>query len=750
MKKLVLIYLLLSITTFSFSQVKVSGYLYSGDKSNRLPYVHVLNKASGNLSTTDDHGRFIVSGSPKDSIKFSAIGFKEQILTIQTIENNPEIALIEGVLALEGVTVTTAEEVDPGIQKLDKINLKLIPVNNAQDLLRTVSGLFIAQHAGGGKAEQIFLRGFDNDHGTDFAAFIDDIPVNFSNHAHGQGYADMHFIIPELIWDGDYYKGPYELKNGNFSVSGAARYKTRNNLEKNEIKFDVGQYGFQRGLLMLNLIPENQLIGKTHQNAYLAVEGVLNKGFFKSSQDFEKFNAFFKYNLSLSKNTSLQLSSSHFTSDWNASGQIPLRAVENGTIDRFGAIDDTEGGSTARTNLSVNFNTFWENDQYLRHFAYYGKNKYTLYSNFTFFLNDRENGDMIAQDEDRDFFGYLTEYERKDFIGDTELKTTLSAGFRSDEIQSGLKTAIRREIIESINNNKVRETNYWAYIKGQWRFNDKTLLEFGTRWDAFDFNINGNIEGGSNTTSGSRTSHRWSPKASFFYNPIRNIRLFAKAGMGFHSNYAHAAITDTNTHPLPRAKAIDVGVEVKLGNKLIANAAFWSIKSDAEYIFVVDAGAFENNGPSKRHGVDIAAKYQPYPSLWFDWSANVSTGELSSEPEGANSIPSAPRFTSTGSVTYHRNNGLGFLLSYRYMARRPLTEDESVFAGSYFLVDGTINYTRPKFQIGISVQNLFDQQWMEAVFYDASQLLDELESVDDFHFTPGTPFFLKGTVSYFF
>ncbi len=746
MLKPLLFSLLLLVSSWSYSQTKVEGYTYVHSPSNRLPFVHIVNQSTKAVFTSDDHGKFTLYGQADDSIRFSYLGFEERTILLKALQENPYIALSETAFTLEGVTVMATEEARPGIQKIDKINLKLLPINNAQDLLSTLNGLFIAQHAGGGKAEQIFLRGFDNDHGTDFAAYIDDIPINLSNHAHGQGYADLHFIIPELVYDGDYYKGPYAAENGNFAVSGAARYKTLPALKENTVKVDVGQYGFRRGLVMLNLLSRQGQNDQRPQNAYIALEGTENKGFFDSPQDFEKLNAFFKYTLSLNERTHLRFSASHFTSSWNASGQIPLRAVQQGTIGWYGAIDDTEGGHTARTNISLNAKTSLGQGQSLRHFAYYSKNDYTLYSNFTFLLNDPINGDMIAQRENRDLLGYLAEYKRKDKLGATELSTALSAGVRQDLLNSSLQNARKREILSTINRDDVRETNYWAFFKEDWKINSKTLLQFGTRWDGFRFQVTGEQA----TAVGVEQAHRISPKASLFYNPTAHVQLFVKGGYGFHSNYSSAAISEPSIDPLPIARAADIGTEMKLTNKFISSLSLWTSRSDAEYIFVADTGGFENNGPARRYGMDLTLKYRPHPSVWLDWSGNYSKGILLDAPESENSIPSAPRFTSTGSVTYKNDIGLEFMLRYRLMAERPLTEDESVMADAFFLVDASIQYTWRKFQIGATVQNLFDQQWMEAVFYDSSRLSDEPVALEDQHFTPGTPFFLKGSVSYYF
>ena len=748
MKKTKLFVLLFALHVVVVAQNNNAIKLTDAKTLNSIPYAHIFNQTTKSLVTSNENGIFYVEGSSNDSIKISSLGYISEVFTYKKLKQKKEVKLDASFQYLKEVVIEVNQINNIGVQHIDKLSLKLQPLNTAQDLLKTVSGLFIAQHAGGGKAEQIFLRGFDNDHGTDFGVFLDDIPINLSSHAHGQGYADMHFIIPELIQDADYYKGPYEMKNGNFSISGAARFKTKNELDKNSFKLEVGDYGYQRGLLMLNLTPNNKLLtNSNYESSYLAIEGTLNKSFFESPQKFKKVSGLFKYNAELGDKTTLTFTSSYFNSTWGASGQIPLRAVDNGSLNWFGAIDDTEGGATARFNSVLKITSLLEKEQRISNQIYYSNNQYQLFSNFTFFLNNPVNGDMIEQVENRNILGYTFVYERKDKLKNLKLNTTLSAGFRADWINSALYASIERKRGAVQDKNRINEINYWAYIKENWQINSKVLLQFGSRFDFFKFEIKDKI---GNHVSGKRDAYRISPKVSLFYSPVKNIQLFVKGGTGYHSNYTHAAVGDKNIHPLPKALAADIGSEFRIGNNFIATVALWTIKSDAEYIFVADAGEFENNGSSLRRGIDISSKVNPFENIWINLSANFSRGELLDAPKNENSIPAAPRFTSTASFIYKHPKGLDLYLGLRYMAKRPLIEDESVFAKDYFLMDTSIHKTFDKVQIGLSVQNILNVKWKEAVFYDASKLKNEVEPVDDIHFTPGTPRYIKASISYNF
>ncbi|PCH76355.1 MAG: TonB-dependent receptor [Flavobacteriaceae bacterium] len=749
MKKSYLAIILIALHGMVVGQENVSVTLTDASSSTSIPYADIYNQSSGFITSSNENGVFHIKGALSDTVKISSLGYLSEVFSIQELKTTHTIRLVSSNEYLKEITILASKRQNIGVQHIDKLSLKLQPINNAQDLLKTVSGLFIAQHAGGGKAEQIFFRGFDNDHGTDFAVFIDDIPVNLSSHAHGQGYADMHFMIPEVIQDADYYKGPYELKNGNFSVSGAARFKTKNELDGNTVKLEVGQYGYKRGVLLLDLTPENKLFSTDkYESAYIALTGTLNDSYFDASQKFKKVSGLFKYNVELGNQTSLTFMSSYFTSSWDASGQIPLRAYQDGSIPWFGAVDNTEGGETARLNTSIKITSVLKNDQKITNQLYFSNNKYTLFSNFTFFLNDPVNGDMIAQKESRNILGYTFEYDRKDVINTTKLTSTFAAGFRSDWINSSLWSSISKDPQELKDKNKLSETNYWAYAKGNWQLTPSLVLQFGSRLDYFTFDVEDKL---GNNVTGSKNAFRLSPKVSLFYNPIQNIQLFVKGGSGFHSNYTQAAVKDRDIHPLPKALAVDLGTEFRIGDKVIGSVAAWALKSNSEYIFVADAGEYENNGASFRKGIDVSVKINPMKNLWINSSANWSKGILLDVPNTENSIPSAPRFTNTSSVIYTlEKQKMEFYLGSRYMAKRPLTEDESVTGKDYFLLDASITKSFNDFKVAVSAQNLLNIKWKEAVFYDASRLKNEVLAVDDIHFTPGTPRYVKVALSYNF
>jgi outer membrane receptor protein involved in Fe transport len=635
-----------------------------------------------------------------------------------------------------------------GESKMDMMAMQLQPVKSAQDLLRMVPGLFIAQHAGGGKAEQIFVRGNDNDHGTDFGVFFDGIPVNLPTHAHGQGYADMHFMITEMIGKASFFKGPYEASLGDFSISGAAFFNSKYMLDKNVLKMEYGLYNSPRTLLMLNLLNKKHLIKKFEDKAYIASEYAYNDGYFQNKLNFKRFNIFGRYNARLSEKTDLMFSTSFFSSNWNASGQLPQRAVEAGWVDRLGSIDPSEGGITSRTNLNLKIHTQINNNAAFNNQVYYSKNIFTLFSDFTFFMNDTVNGDEIKQWENRDMFGYKGTYTRSDSLGKTALGSEIGFTTRTDILSRGRDHVKRRDYLGIEANDNAHISNYSFYANENWRFHPKWNLNVGLRNDLFDFNLQDRIRP---INSGKKWVYRLNPKLNLYYDISDKVTVYAKSGIGFHSNFVQAVLSkDATANPVPQSYGADLGTNLKLGKKAVISIAGWWLHVGSEYRFKADDGSFENIGDARKYGIDLSARYLLVPVLWADINLNFARGILINAPANANLLPLHPTWNSTGGLTLSLGNGLNASIRYRYMGERPATEDGLIKAKRYFIVDAVIKYMKPKYELALSAENVLNTKWVEAQFYDQSRLRNETAPVMDFHVTPGTPFYLKASVSYLF
>ena len=405
-KKIIFAGLLFFVTSISFSQKgKIEGYI--SDAENSTP----LNGATVIISTnkgdnTDAFGKFSMSGINPGQYELvvSHISYKTEIIPVEVKEgltSSVFVAMKKANLDLAEVKINGKK--DASLNTISSVDIMLRPVNTSQDVLRIVPGLFISQHAGGGKAEQIFLRGYDIDHGTDINVTVDGMPVNMVSHAHGQGYADLHFLIPETVEKVNFDKGPYFTNKGNLATAGYAAFHTKEFLKENFLKLEGAQFNTQRLVGMLKIInTENE---NSRQQFYIASEYFKSDSYFESPQNFHRFNMIGKYNAWFGNQSQLTITAATFDSKWNASGQVPNRAVETGMINRFGSIDDSEGGNTSRTNLTIRFAKQWKNNWRTTDQLYYSRYHFNLFSNFTFFLDDAINGDEINQRETRNIYG---------------------------------------------------------------------------------------------------------------------------------------------------------------------------------------------------------------------------------------------------------------------------------------------------------------------------------------------------------
>lgn len=735
----VCIILLAVLTSHAQAQNTFRGKVV--DAASRQPLQSALItdiKTPASRTTTDENGNFSIQSAGQVTV--SLVGYKAAGFTLSNTGINI-IGLQADVINLKDIQLESNAATK--FSTISKIDLDLKPVKNTQELLRLVPGLFIAQHAGGGKAEQIFLRGFDVDHGTDVKVSFDGMPVNMVSHAHGQGYADAHFIIPETVNNIDFGAGPYYAQHGDFNTAGYVSFSSFKNISNSRIQVEAGRFNSLRKLVMLDLFKKN----KDKQSAYIAADFNYTDGPTLDKQVFKRLNVFGKYNLSLGDNTKLTASASAFTSKWDASGQIPDRAVNDGTIDRFGSIDPTEGGNTERYNANLVISHQFKNGSTWENQAFYSRYKFNLYSNFTFFLNDAVNGDEIQQAESRNILGYATKLNHTYFFGKKTLYSTYGAGLRHDATRdSRLSNAVQRKFLNDVKLGDIKETNVYAFVQQQLN-TGRWLFDAGVRVDYFSF---GYFDKLNTTQMPSQQKTIVSPKLNIQYTLNKQVQLFVKGGKGFHSNDARVVVENEGKQILPAAYGADLGVIVKPTENILINVAAWYLYLDQEFVYVGDAGVVEPSGKSRRQGIDVTTRFQLTKNIFANANFNFTKPRAIGEPKGADYIPLAPTFTSVGGLYYKAQKGFNGGINYRYIKNRPANEDNSIIAKGYFLLDASVNYTRPKYEIGLAFENIFNIKWNEAQFATESRLMNEAAPVTELHYTPGTPFFARVKLAFFF
>ncbi len=739
-------------TVFSQS-IDIRGIIIDETTNQPIPGVTVSLLPANSLSATNAGGDFSVrTEHPVTRIQATAIGYASKIISIEEFHQKKNILFLEpAAMELSSVTVSSL----PGEQfrAISKIDIALRNVSNSQEVLRLVPGLFIGQHQGGGKAEQIFLRGFDCDHGTDISLNADGVPVNMVSHAHGQGYADTHFIIPETIANVNFNKGPYFAEKGDFCTTGYVDYQTLNALPDNMIKLEGGMFHTYRFLGMFNLLDEKAK--SKQQSWYAAAEYQYSDSYFDNPQHFNRFNFFTKYNGRISQNTWLSVSASAFGSQWHGSGQIPVRAVSEGLIGYYGSLDPNEGGTTSRINVNAQTLTTLQNGDMIKNQLYYSYYTFDLHTNFTFFLVDTVNGDEIRQKEARNLFGYNGSYEHTGYVGSSRLNSEMGVQVRGDATNNSelSHTRDRYTTLQNFKLGNITELGAGAFVNETLRLNDRFSIHAGLRFDQFYYAYNNKLAADTAFPGPGiykTNDHSLNPKISFIYHRNENLEFYWNLGKGFHSNDARSVVAENGTLSLPWAYGSDLGTVFKPARELIINAALWYILLDQEFVYGGDGGTVEFSGKTRRFGIDFSARYQPVQYLFLDLDLNYAYGRAVDNAKGQNFIPLAPVWTSTGGITYTKQQGFNGSFRYRYMSDRPANADNSLTAAGYFVTDFVLNYTRKNYEIGVTINNVLNTKWKETQFDTITRLKGEPVPVNGICFTPGTPFALKLGFTVFF
>ena len=663
------------------------------------------------------------------------------------------------VTADKGYSAASADE----IRQRD---LSLRPRLRPADILEVVPGLFAVQHAGGGKANQYFLRGFDADHGTDIAFFVDGVPINMVSHAHGQGYTDLNFIIPELVSTLSSQKGPYAAKYGDFATAGAIDLKYYDHLHESSASFSVGQYGILRGLFMV--APE---LGDDW-STIVAGEAYADNGPFLNKEHLARFNGFGRATRHMGPGA-LSLTFMSYTGAWNASGQIPQRAIGRlPTLpDAFGYVDETDGGSTQRHQLSVSYAYKKDGDE-ARALLYAIKYRLTLFSDFTFFLTDQVNGDQIEQDDERTVLGTHWYYRRTKELGPFTSTTTFGMQARNDSIESGLHHTVGRKLVESrpdqpgVLDAGVNETSVGLYVEEDLKITSYLRVVAGVRADRFDVAVKDHLDSfgsGHASSGGTNGGQLVSPKMSAVFSPLPHLDFFANFGRGFHSNDARGTSGQLDPRHtvtlLTKATGWEIGARARPFDGLDLGVALFRLDLDNEIVWSGDTGSTEERGPTRRIGAELEARLRLWRWLFLDADATFTRATFVANAGNANAVALAPTRTLSAGVGFKHPSGLFGSLRMRAIARRPANDGDArdpakggtpLDADGWTIFDAMAGYRYKDVEVALDVRNLFNAQWKEVQFASTSQLKTESAPRQDIHFTPGWPFTAMARVTVYF
>jgi outer membrane cobalamin receptor len=745
--RIILGFVIFSFSIFTgYSQSIVKGKVI--DKVSREPLENavVSDGQNSRAAITDLQGNFrIMIPEPVDSVKVSYVGYHTKTLRVGQPYSPYLIELEHGSVDLKSVTIQPLPN-NASFSTISSIDVNLHALNSAQDLMRLVPGLSLMQHQGGGIADHIFFRGFDADHGTDVGVSVDEMPLNLVSHAHGQGFSDLHFLIPELVTNIEYGKGPYYSDHGDFTTAGYLSFKTADALKRSEIKLEGGEFNSGRVMTAIDLLSEKAK--QSGESAYIAAEGFYTDGPFKYAEDFNRGNLFGKYIVNVSPKSQLKITLSTFNSLWHSSGEIPLRAVTEGLINKWGYVDSVQGGNTARTTAIVRLRSAlsdkltWENQIYYTHYFF------ELNYDQTFFAMDSINRDGLRQRESRDLYGYNGKLTHHVFLPNAGvLASTMGLGFQINHIQGSELSHVKNydDVLNYIQHGNVREWTLNGFLDEQYQIG-KWQFDAGLRVDYLNFYYMDFL----NPVSRAVGKMVASPKLNAGYTFTNNLQLYGKLGKGFHSNDAKVIAQNRGLDDLPSAYGADLGINWKPASQVYINAALWYLFLDQEFTYNGDDGTFSPGDRTRREGIDFSARYQFTEWLYFDVDIVICQARDAQAPKGDNYLPlSVPLYTTAG-LYFRSPKGWNGGWNARYMKDRPANANNSLMAQGYLLNDLTANYTRPHFEIGLEIQNLFNAQWRDAQYEIVSRLKHEPAPVDGISFTPGMPFFAKLKFAFFF
>jgi len=630
------------------------------------------------------------------------------------------------------------------------------PLLRTGELLEFVPGLILTQHSGSGKSNQMFLRGFNLDHGTDFATWVDGMPVNMRTHGHGQGYTDVNFMIEELVERVEFVKGPVDVRIGDFSSAGAALMQTTRRLDEGFAKGTLGEDGYLRAVAAdsLELGAGSLLIGGEARFYDGPWEDI--------DEDLEAYKALVRYSATTSNGDGWNVAFMGYDASWNSADQIPRRAVDQGLISDLGSLDTTVGGESSRYSLSGEWlretdGAAWRARGYIIDY------EMDLLSNFTYFLEDPVNGDQFQQVDDRIIYGGDLSARYGEAISAGDMQQTFGAEFRYDDIDEvALNRTVNAMFLSTVRQDSVKQGSLGLYYENQYAWTDRLRSVVGVRYDYYDFDVSSNLA----ANSGDGDDSQVSPKLALIYTWSDDTELYFNAGIGMHSNDARGVTITLDpvtldpvdpVDPLVKSKGAEIGGRTFVTDQLNVSVALWYLELDSELLFVGDAGATEPQGPSERYGIEIPVYYQT--DNWkFDIELSLTHSEFSDTGE---EIPgSLDRVIAAGAYFDYPTGWYG-AARVRHFGERPLIEDGSVESDPTTVVNTMLGYrwgATEQWDLRGELLNVFDSDDDDITYFYESRLRVpfsatgtlEPAGVEDVHFRRVEPRTARVTLTYNF
>jgi len=761
--------LLITAQSFAAERGRIRGV--AQDESGRpLPGVsvgvHGQPEGGGDL-TTDSEGRFEAVDLPagRYQLDFRLAGFATSVRTVSLAPGavaeagaTLRVSLSADVLVTGSRTFRNLTDLDEpvngllglagagseGVVSAERIAQR--PIYRSGEVYETVPGVVISQHSGDGKANQYYVRGFNVDHGTDLATSVAGVPVNLPTHAHGQGYSDNNFLIPELVSGVQYQKGTYDAAEGDFSAAGNINVNYLNVLDRPLVKLEGGEDRFARALFAAS-----SRVGRGH--LLYAGEAYHNDGPWVSADDLRKWNGVVRFSQG-DQLGGFSLTATGYHARWSSTDQVPRRAVDGGLVDRFGAIDPSDAGVTHRATLAGEWrrSTRAGLTQVRAYGIDYGLD---LFSNFTYFLDDPERGDQFEQKDDRTVLGALVSQRFLSRWLGRDVESVAGIQGRRDRIPLvGLYHTAQRQRLETIREDDVTQSSGSAYFQTSIQWASRLRTTTGLRGDLYRFDVHGDDP----ANSGTRTASLASPKLGVVLGPFRNTELYANYGWGFHSNDARGSVQarDPKTggpvepvDPLVRAKGGEVGLRTVVAGRYHGTVAFWGLDIASELLFVGDAGTTEASRPSRRLGVEWSNELEVARWLTLDADLAWSRARFRDGDAAGDRVPGAIEGVVSAGATVHDRGHWSGSLRLRYFGPRPLVEDGRVRSKASTTLNARLGRRLSSlYALSVDAFNLANSRASDVDYFYRSRLPGEpLVGIEDLHTHPLEPRTLRVSIT---
>lgn len=735
-------------TALAQSTGRVAGTLLEAETNRPLVGANVLLEELSRGAISDAEGRFSLPDVPAGeyTLTASSVGFQtlSQSVRVEAGQTTdlPLILYVDdqglGEVTVEGRAsdlVGRARSASEGLVGQEQLEIR--PLLRVGEVLETVPGVIVTQHSGSGKANQFFLRGFNLDHGTDFAASVEGVPINLPTHAHGQGYLDLNFLIPEVVEEIEFAKGPLNAESGDFATAGRAQIRLARQLDESIVRTEVGT-----DESVIGLVAASTPVG--NGDMLVALKGQLYNGPWVNPENTRLASGVAKYSSGTGGN-GYSVTAMGYFSDWDATDQIALRAVESGQISRLGAIDPTVGGTTGRYTLAGKWYRASANSARTEVEAFAAYYHLNLFSNFTYFLDDPVRGDQFEQADRRMYTGATVRHIMPMNLGFAALNT-VGATLRHDQIfEVGLHRTQARERFATVREDAVGQSSLGLFAENETRWTDKVRTTAVLRGDLYRFDVNSGID----ANSGDETAFIASPRLGIAVGPWASTEVYANAGLGFHSNDARGSTIQVDpatgeaadpVDPLVRTRGIEMGVRTSAIDGLKSAVTLWNLDLDSELVFVGDAGGTEASDASRHIGVEWTNYYEIGDDVDVALDIALTRSRFIEGDADGERIENSIGRVITGGIYAGRPMGLHGSLQVRHFGPRPLTGDGSVTSDATTLVNSRVGYGIGAFTVALDVLNLLDAEDVDVSYYYASRLAGEpAEGIEDVHAHPVIP-----------